>query len=153
MNMNEAKPAEEHHSEFLNSLLQAITPEDQEKTDNRMLLASRIDDARQAKGWSKKQFAKEMKQLPSVISKWLSGTHNFTADTLFDIGKKLDIELVVLKDREVTVVEIVKVIKVRYQISVDSPPAEPFARPTFAWRDAYKKKTLTQLPTKEKYYA
>jgi hypothetical protein len=35
-----------------------------------------------------------MDQTPSTISKWLSGTHNFTIDTLYDIEYMLGIELV-----------------------------------------------------------
>ena len=33
-----------------------------------------------------------MRKEPSEISKWLSGTHNFTTNTLVDIGLALDIE-------------------------------------------------------------
>jgi transcriptional regulator with XRE-family HTH domain len=54
-----------------------------------MLLAARIDDARKAKGWSQHEFAEQMGKNPSEISKWLSGTHNFTSDTLWDIEEKL----------------------------------------------------------------
>ena len=32
-------------------------------------------------------------QQPSVVTKWLSGTHNFTADTLADIQRVLEISL------------------------------------------------------------
>ena len=58
-----------------------------------MMLAAKIDDAIKAKGWTKKEFAAEMSKSPSEISKWLSGLHNFTSDTLFDISGKLCIDL------------------------------------------------------------
>jgi hypothetical protein len=42
-----------------------------------MLLAAQIEDAMLAKGIGKKQFADILGKKPSVITKWLSGTHNF----------------------------------------------------------------------------
>jgi ribosome-binding protein aMBF1 (putative translation factor) len=65
-----------------------------EKTKKQMLLAAKIQDAIKAKGLNNIRFAEMMDQHASVISKWLSGTHNFTADTLFDIEEKLGITLI-----------------------------------------------------------
>jgi ribosome-binding protein aMBF1 (putative translation factor) len=59
-----------------------------------MLLALRIENARKSLGWNRVRLAKEMNVEPSVITKWLSGTHNFTTDTLFDIEEVLNISLV-----------------------------------------------------------
>lgn len=58
-----------------------------------MLLATKIYDAIEAKGWSQKEFAIIMEQNESTICRWLSGKHNFTTDTLFDIQDALDISL------------------------------------------------------------
>jgi len=68
-----------------------------------MLLASKIDDELKARNWSKKRFADEMGKRPSVVTKWLSGTHNFTVDTLVDIESKLGILLldVTLEHKEI----------------------------------------------------
>ncbi len=52
-----------------------------------------------AKGWNKLQFAIEIQKKPSVISRWLSGTHNFTSDTLSDIGLLLGIDLFQLETK------------------------------------------------------
>lgn len=82
------------NSNILSDILSEITPEEQERTNKRMLLAARIDDVRRIKGWSKKAFAEIMGQQPSVITKWLSGTHNFTTDTLFELEEKLGINLI-----------------------------------------------------------
>src|SRR4051812_22754310 len=100
MKMNKLTPAEEHHSDALKDILQEITPQEQQRIDNKMLLAAKIDDARVAKGWSQTKFAEEMGKQPSEISKWLSGTHNFTSDTLWDIEEKLCVELIALKEPE-----------------------------------------------------
>jgi len=86
--------AKNYTSNLLNSIMIEISADEQEKTDKRMLLAARIDNAIKAKGWKKKDFASAMNKKPSEISKWLSGTHNFNSDTLFDIEKILGICLI-----------------------------------------------------------
>lgn len=85
--------AELYTSNLLNSLMSEITPEEQERTNQRMLLAAKIDDARKQKGLNKGDFAQLMGKKSSEISRWLSGTHNFTSDTLSDIQTKLGISL------------------------------------------------------------
>jgi len=59
-----------------------------------MLVALRIDKGIKAKGWKKKDLALALNKQRSEITKWLSGTHNFNTDTLFDIERVLNIELV-----------------------------------------------------------
>ncbi|WP_294591471.1 helix-turn-helix transcriptional regulator [uncultured Rikenella sp.] len=51
----------------------------------RMRLAGFIADLIKQKGWTNGEFARKMGKQPSVISKWLSGTHNFTTETLWEI--------------------------------------------------------------------
>ena len=58
-----------------------------------MLLAAQIQDAMLAKGIGKKQFADLLGKKPSVITKWLSGTHNFEINTLTQIARALNIKL------------------------------------------------------------
>ncbi len=65
-----------------------------EKTKKRMMLAAKIADGIKAKGWNNGNLAQALDQHNSVISKWLSGTHNFTAETLFDIEMVLGITLI-----------------------------------------------------------
>jgi transcriptional regulator with XRE-family HTH domain len=85
--------AETYSSSLIDEFLKDISPEEQERTNKRMLLAARIEDGIKAKSWKKKDFAMAMSKTPSEITKWLSGTHNFTADTLFDIERVLDLNL------------------------------------------------------------
>lgn len=92
------KKARNYTSKLIDDLLDEISPAEQEITDKRMLLAAKIDDAIKAKGWSKKDFAKAMNKYPSEISKWLSGTHNFNSDTLFEIERVLGIRLINLPE-------------------------------------------------------
>lgn len=78
----------------LDQLLDAINPLEQEITDAKMMLAVRIADAMAAKNWKNKDLLKAVgRDNPSVISKWLSGTHNFTAETLVEISRALGISL------------------------------------------------------------
>lgn len=65
-----------------------------EKTAMRMRLAIKIADAIAQSGFTQKEFAERMNKKPSEISKWLSGTHNFTIDTLCDISRELGITLI-----------------------------------------------------------
>lgn len=88
------KPAEKYESDILSAILSEITPEEQEKTNKRMMLAAKLDKARVKKGWSKKELADQLGKRPSEITKWLSGTHNFTIETLFDLEIKLETRLI-----------------------------------------------------------
>lgn len=60
----------------------------------RVDLACRIDDLIKDKGYSYSAFAKIIDKQPSEITKWLSGTHNFTFDTLTEIAFCLNVEVV-----------------------------------------------------------
>jgi len=64
-----------------------------QRTRTSMLLAAHISKAIKNKGWTKSEFAEKLKKKPSVITRWLSGTHNFTSDTLSDIQAILGIKL------------------------------------------------------------
>lgn len=99
------KRAEEYNSEIIDSLLDSISPKEEKRIRNRMLLAAKIDDAMKVKGWKPKDLLKALgMKHPSVITKWLSGTHNFTADTLTDIGTVLGINLLDLDEKQEQVV-------------------------------------------------
>lgn len=56
------------------------------------LISAEIELARCEKGMNQKEFAKLMGVSQSMISKWESGTYNFTIETLTDICQKLDIK-------------------------------------------------------------
>jgi len=58
------------------------------------LLAQKIDSAREEKGLTKTGFASLMQVQPSVITRWLSGKHNFTLSTLYQIERKLGIQII-----------------------------------------------------------
>ena len=79
------KQARVYDSPLIRSLLAETTPEAYERTCHRMMMAARIDDGIIAKGWSKEEFAQKMDVKKPKVDLWLSGSHNFTLDTLTDI--------------------------------------------------------------------
>lgn len=82
------------NNSLLNSLMSQIDRREYEKVKSRMKLSAKIADTLKEKNISQKEFAKALGKKPSEISKWLSGTHNFTHDTLIDIQSILKIELI-----------------------------------------------------------
>ncbi len=92
-------------SKLIDDLLDSIDPVEQAKTDAKMLIAAKIADAMKAKGWRNNDLLKAVnKENPSIITKWLSGTHNFTVDTLVELGNALDINLLNLSEPRAKVV-------------------------------------------------
>lgn len=95
-----SKRADKYNSNILSDIFEKISPEEQKRTDNRMLIAAKIKDGMNAKGLRNRHLAESLCQSPSVITKWLSGKHNFTSDTLSDIEGALDISLLNVKDKK-----------------------------------------------------
>ena len=93
--MNKTKS---YNSPLLDQMFDEISEKDLKKTERRMKLAVKIADAMRANGYSKTQLAKVMNQHASVITKWLSGTHNFTIDTLFELEGALNLKLISVDD-------------------------------------------------------
>ena len=60
----------------------------------KMILASKIKDAIDKPKLNNSQFAVLMGVRPSVVTKWLSGTHNFTIDTLIRIQEQIRVRLI-----------------------------------------------------------
>lgn len=83
-----------YSSDLIGHLLDSIKSEEQEQTDYKMKLAAKIYAALKDKGWKSLDLSKALDlKSPSLVSKWLSGTHNFTIDTLVDIQRVLGIKL------------------------------------------------------------
>jgi ribosome-binding protein aMBF1 (putative translation factor) len=95
------------------------------RTEKNMLLALRIENARKSLGWNRVRLAKEMNVEPSVITKWLSGTHNFTTDTLFDIEDKLGICLVSITEQpSVVTKKYITIVKTSDSVKWDGIPGK-----------------------------
>jgi len=84
---------DDYSSPLIQELSDTVTPQEQEQTDYKMKLAAKIYMAMKSIGMTQTQFAESMGKPISLISRWMSGTHNFTVDTLIDIQRVLSISL------------------------------------------------------------
>lgn len=57
-----------------------------EKKARRKRIAEEIETAMHNKGYTRKEFASAMHRMPSEVTKWLGGNHNFTSDLLAEIS-------------------------------------------------------------------
>ena len=80
-------------SKVIADVLAQIDQKEFARTQKRLMLAVKIDEAMRRKGYNQRQFAKLMGKSTTVISEWLSGERNFTSDTLVDIEEALGIQL------------------------------------------------------------
>lgn len=81
---------------LLKNLLQEMQEIERIRIETKFNLANNIEALLKNKGISKSEFAAKMGKSPSEISKWLSGKHNFTIDTLMEIAHALRTDLVEL---------------------------------------------------------
>lgn len=108
--------AEEYNSSLIDEIVESISPKEEKRIRSKMLLAAKIEDAMKAKGWNKTELLKATGQKnASVATKWFSGTHNFTHDTLFDIQEALGVNLLSINDATEEVI-------VTYHVIVQSAP-------------------------------
>ncbi|MCF8381845.1 MAG: helix-turn-helix domain-containing protein [Bacteroidales bacterium] len=94
-----------------------------------MLLAARIDLAMKDRGMKKGQLAKALGKNPSEISKWLSGTHNFTTDTLWEIGDVLGVSFINLEKEMQD--QVIYVAKTSISQQVDNSTLMPLSKGNF----------------------
>ncbi|MDP1814283.1 MAG: helix-turn-helix transcriptional regulator [Leadbetterella sp.] len=85
--------ARKHTGVLISSIKEGIQEKTKENISKRMGLAAQIDDALRKRGFTNQEFAFMMGKKPSEISRWLSGTHNFTTETLWEIERVLNIQL------------------------------------------------------------
>lgn len=95
----------EHKSELISKVLSEIPKELQIKTDRKMRIAAQLDLILKDLDLSKSVFASKMKKQPSEITRWLSGTHNFTIDTITEIECVLNRKLIKVENPAYEVVK------------------------------------------------
>ena len=82
-----------YESALIKELKAQITPEISEQNERRMGLAVKINESLRSRGLTNQEFAFMIGKKPSEITRWLSGTHNFTTETLWEIERVLKIQL------------------------------------------------------------
>jgi len=96
----EKKQVEIYRSELIDEISSSISPLEEKKVEKKMLIAAKIEDAIKAKNWKNRDLLEALgKKYPSIITIWLSGTHNFTIDTLIELEEVLGIELINTKEK------------------------------------------------------
>jgi ribosome-binding protein aMBF1 (putative translation factor) len=90
---NMKKTARTYESPILDEFIALENPELTATLATKMRLAAKIYEAMQVQNMGKSIFAEHLNVSPSLVTKWLSGQHNFTVDTLVRIERILHIEL------------------------------------------------------------
>lgn len=73
----------------------ANVPEDVRlETDWSFAISDKIADALEKKGMTQKMFAKQIGKTETEVSRWLSGTHNFTLRTIAKISSVLGTNII-----------------------------------------------------------
>ena len=118
--------ATKRSSAIIKRIMAEIPNEQRLKNQKKVEIACLIYDTIKERGYSSVQFAHKMGKHQSEISKWISGTHNFTIDTLMDISIHLGVDLAdLIKPKEVKERIIFKDL---YHISSESLVFETFSQ-------------------------
>jgi len=136
--MMNKKTARKYTSPVINQLLGELTPVEKLQTNTKMTLAARLDDLITARGWGKSEFAEKVNKNPSEITKWLSGTHNFTIDTLAEIGVVLNMPVSELfAPKQVHLINRVQVVISVKEVSQSIRYATPFSEMVSGFSSIY----------------
>lgn len=87
-----------YKSGIISSLLKERSSGEYNIIKNKMELAAKIKRGMNRLGLSNSDLALKLDKKNSVITKWLSGTHNFTIDTLTEIQDTLNLKLIDSRD-------------------------------------------------------
>ena len=88
--MTKSKYPVNYNSPAIDDLFDDTDEIEYRRTEKRMLLATKIDEAKHTKGWTNKDLANALGLDESQIINLLSGTHNFTVNTISDIEELLN---------------------------------------------------------------
>lgn len=91
MKDNNNKEGRTYSSKIIADILASTTPLESMRVKTKFMLSDRIAGIMEAKGLSNKDLAARMGKSPSEISRWLSGSHNYTIDTLSEIAIALEV--------------------------------------------------------------
>jgi transcriptional regulator with XRE-family HTH domain len=97
--------ARQYDSPILRRIEERIPKELSEQIDRRMGLAVKIAETLRARGLTNQEFAFMMGKKPSEVSRWLSGTHNFTTETLWQMERVLNVQILTSSPAEAHVVK------------------------------------------------
>jgi len=129
--MKNNKTARKYNSSITDELLSEITPMEKQQISNKMSLAARLDDLITSRGWGKSEFAEKVNKNPSEITKWLSGTQNFTIDILSEIAFALNLPIAELfAPKQIQVINKTQIVIAVKGVEQSIRYATPFDDPT-----------------------
>lgn len=82
-----------HKSELIDKIKREMDPFVKRRSQTRLVISALICDAIKKRGISKSALAELMRASPSEVTRWTSGYHNFTADTISDLEMVLGISI------------------------------------------------------------
>ena len=85
--------------EMLNQIRERTTPEQRKYVENNMDIVDYIHDLLAEKKMKPVDLAKAMNKKPAEISKWLSGTHNLTVQSISKIEAALEEDIIMTPAR------------------------------------------------------
>lgn len=88
---------------ILDDILNEIPKGIQKEVDMFFAVSNRIGEILKRKGWSQADLAKAMGKQEAEISKWLSGSHNFTIATIAKIEAALEEDIISVKKYRKTI--------------------------------------------------
>ena len=80
-------------AKLLDEIVAETPPELKKQLDMSFAIADKLDAALKERGLTQKEFAHMIGHTQAEVSRWLSGTHNFTLATLAKISVALDVNL------------------------------------------------------------
>ena len=83
------------NNKLAKDIMASLPPVMVRRIETRMLVAKMLHDYLDSRGITQQALALKMGKQPSEVSKWLSGNHNLTIDTLSDIGFYLGTDFLV----------------------------------------------------------
>lgn len=87
--------------DLLNQMIAGIPEEVRLQCDMSDTIAGRIDSILKERGMTQKQFAQLVHHSQGEVSRWLSGTHNFTLSTLAQISVALGVNVLTFPSQRI----------------------------------------------------
>ena len=80
-------------AKLFDQIVAETPPELKKQLDMSFAIADKLDAALKERGLTQKEFARMIGHTQAEVSRWLSGTHNFTLATLAKISVALGVDL------------------------------------------------------------
>jgi len=84
-----------NRSAVLQRIRERVKPENQVFIDKNFQISKQVVALLEKKGWTQKDFARQMGKQESEISKWMSGLHNLTLQSLAKMEATLGEEIII----------------------------------------------------------